>query len=65
MESSQETGAMRTYGQYCPIARASEVLASRWTPLIIRNLLLGATTYGEILDGAPGIPRTLLTARLR
>ena len=56
---------MRTYGQYCPIARASEVLASRWTPLIIRNLLLGATTYGEILDGAPGIPRTLLTARLR
>jgi DNA-binding HxlR family transcriptional regulator len=56
---------MRTYGQYCPIARASEVLATRWTPLILRNLLLGATTFTEIADGAPGIPRTLLASRLR
>jgi len=56
---------MRTYGQYCPIARAAEVLATRWTPLILRNLLLGATTFTEIADGAPGIPRTLLASRLR
>jgi DNA-binding HxlR family transcriptional regulator len=28
---------MRTYGQYCPIARTSELLAERWTPIIIRN----------------------------
>jgi DNA-binding HxlR family transcriptional regulator len=56
---------MRTYGQYCPIARAAEVLATRWTPLILRNLLLGATTFTEIADGAPGIPRTLLATRLR
>jgi DNA-binding HxlR family transcriptional regulator len=39
---------MRTYGQYCPIARASEVLAERWTPIILRNLLLGSTTFSEI-----------------
>ena len=56
---------MRTYGQYCPIARAAEILAERWTPIILRNLLLGATTFGEIADGAPGISRTLLTYRLK
>ena len=56
---------MKTYGQYCPIARAAEILATRWTPLILRNLLLGARTFGEIADGAPGIPRSLLVSRLR
>jgi DNA-binding HxlR family transcriptional regulator len=56
---------VRTYGQYCPVARASEILAMRWTPIIVRNLMLGAETFGEIQDGAPGIPRTLLSQRLR
>lgn len=57
---------MKEYGQrYCPIARASEVFAERWTPIIVRNLLLGCSTFGEILEGAPGIPRSLLTQRLR
>jgi DNA-binding HxlR family transcriptional regulator len=56
---------LRTYGQFCPVARASEILAMRWTPLIVRNLLLGAETFGELQDGAPGIPRTLLSQRLR
>ena len=56
---------MRTYGQYCPIARASEILAERWTPIILRNMLLGSSTFTEIADGAPGLSHTLLTARLR
>lgn len=56
---------MRSYGQYCPIARAAEVLAERWTPLILRNLLLGCTTFTEISDAAPGLSRTLLTTRLQ
>ena len=56
---------MRTYGQYCPIARAAEILSERWTPIILRNLLLGATTFGQIADGAPGISRTLLAYRLK
>jgi DNA-binding HxlR family transcriptional regulator len=56
---------MRNYGQYCPIARASAVLAERWTPIILRNLLNGCTTFTDIADGAPGIPRSLLTCRLR
>ena len=56
---------MRSYGQYCPIARGAEIFATRWTPIIVRNLLLGCRTYGEIAAGAPGIPRALLSERLR
>ena len=56
---------MRTYGQYCPIARGAEIFAERWTPLIIRNVHLGCETFGEILEGAPGLSRTLLTQRLK
>ncbi len=55
---------MRTYGQYCPIARTSELFAERWTPIIIRNLLSGCRTFGDLLDGAPGISKALLTQRL-
>ena len=55
---------MRTYGQYCPVARTSELLAERWTPIIIRNLLTGCRTFTEIRQGAPGIPPALLTKRL-
>jgi DNA-binding HxlR family transcriptional regulator len=57
---------MRGYGQpFCPISRASEIFATRWTPIIIRNLLLGCRTFGELQAGAPGIPRSLLTGRLQ
>jgi DNA-binding HxlR family transcriptional regulator len=54
------------YGQYfCPITRASEIIATRWTPIIVRNLLQGCTTFSEIREAAPGIPRSLLSERLR
>lgn len=56
---------MRTYNQYCPIARASEILAERWTPIILRNLLAGFRTFNGIAEGAPGLSRALLTKRLR
>jgi DNA-binding HxlR family transcriptional regulator len=56
---------VRTYGQYCPIARGAEIFAERWTPLIIRNLHLGCGSFGKILEGAPGLSRTLLSQRLR
>ncbi|MBG0567697.1 winged helix-turn-helix transcriptional regulator [Actinoplanes aureus] len=56
---------MRGYGQYCPIALAAEVFAERWTPIIIRNLHLGCGRFTEILDGAPGLPRSVLVQRLR
>jgi DNA-binding HxlR family transcriptional regulator len=54
-----------SYGQYCPIARGSEIFATRWTPLIIRNMLLGYRTFSEIREGVPGISKTLLADRLR
>ena len=56
---------MKSYGQYCPIARASEVFAERWTPLVVRNIFLGCETFSAIEAGAPGIPRSLLQRRLR
>jgi DNA-binding HxlR family transcriptional regulator len=55
---------VRTYGQFCPIARASEILAERWTPIILRNILDGCATFNEIAAGAPGLSRALLVRRL-
>ena len=55
---------MKHYGQYCPIARTSELLAERWTPIIIRNLLSGCRTFAELQAGAPGISKALLADRL-
>lgn len=56
---------MNSYGQYCPTARATEILADRWTPLIVRDLLLGACHFNELERGLPGISRSLLAERLR
>jgi DNA-binding HxlR family transcriptional regulator len=56
---------MREYGQYCPVALGSEVLADRWTPLILRELVLGSTRFNDIERGLPGISRSLLLQRLR
>ncbi len=56
---------MRTYGQYCPVAKAIEIFADRWTPLIIREMLGGACRFNELERGLPGIPRSLLAERLR
>jgi DNA-binding HxlR family transcriptional regulator len=57
---------MRSYGQYCPIARASELLAERWSIIVLRNIvILGCRTFSEIADGAPGLSRGLLSKRLR
>jgi DNA-binding HxlR family transcriptional regulator len=57
---------VRTYGQYCPIARASEILDERWSIIVLRNIvILGCRTFNEIADGAPGLSRGLLSKRLR
>lgn len=61
----QQTHTVRNYGQFCPIARGSEILAERWTPIIMRNVLMGCDTFNEIAAGAPGLSRTLLVRRLR
>ncbi len=56
---------MPDYRQYCPIAKAVEVLGERWSMLIIREMLVGARRFNEIARGLPGISRSLLTTRLR
>jgi len=53
------------YGQYCPITRALEVLGERWTILILRDMLVGATRFNDIARGNPRLSRTLLSKRLR
>ena len=55
----------RGYGEYCPIAKASEVLGERWTPLILRNIHLRCHTFNEIQRGCPRMSSTLLSQRLR
>lgn len=56
---------MPDYGRYCPVAIASEVIADRWTPLILREMVLGNVRFNDIARGMPGISRSLLVARLR
>jgi DNA-binding HxlR family transcriptional regulator len=53
------------YGQFCPIAVATEVLGQRWTPLVIRELLLGSTRFNDLQRGVPRMSPALLARRLR
>jgi DNA-binding HxlR family transcriptional regulator len=56
---------MYRYGQYCPVARAAEIVADRWTVLIIRELLADVTHFNELERGLPHMSRSLLAERLR
>jgi DNA-binding HxlR family transcriptional regulator len=56
---------MGRYRQYCPISRASEILAERWNPLIVRNLMFGAETFSDLARGVPAMSRSMLIKRLR
>lgn len=55
----------KSYGQFCPVAKASEIFATRWTPLLLRELTAGACTFNDIIRGVPLMPRALLAERLR
>src|SRR5689334_1956944 len=62
----RKLGLMRQeYGQFCPVALASEVLAERWTLLIVRELLAGARRFSELRRGVPRLSATLLKQRLQ
>lgn len=56
---------MRTYNQYCGLARALDHVGSRWTLLIVRELLLGPKRFSDLRAGLPGIANNLLADRLR
>jgi DNA-binding HxlR family transcriptional regulator len=57
--------AVVSYGQYCPVAKAAQVLGDRWTLLIVRDLILGASGFNELARGLPGISRSVLAQRMR
>src|SRR6187399_2365992 len=57
--------ATHGYGQYCPISRALDLLGERWTLMIVRDMLVGATRFNDLARGLPGLSRSLLTQRLR
>lgn len=60
-----DNGHMQSYGQYCQIAKAAEVLGDRWTLLILRDMHTGALRFNDLHRGLPGISRSVLTQRLR
>lgn len=53
------------YGQYCPIAVCAEVVAERWTPLVLRALFCGAERFNDIQDSVPRMSPALLSRRLK
>jgi DNA-binding HxlR family transcriptional regulator len=56
---------MRSYGQYCGLARSLEIVGDRWNLLIVRQLLIAPARYRDLIDGLPGIATNLLADRLR
>lgn len=55
----------RGYGQFCTVARAAEALCERWTPLVVRELLLGSRRFNDLHRGVPRMSTSLLAQRLR
>jgi DNA-binding HxlR family transcriptional regulator len=58
-------GEKRSYGQYCTVARALDVVGERWTLLLVRELSTGPKRFKDLLEGLPGIGTNLLAARLK
>ncbi len=58
-------GIMKSYGQYCPVARAAEILSQRWTLLILRDLLGGIRRFNDLRRGVPLMSPSLLSRRLK
>lgn len=56
---------MKGYGQFCPLALASEIVGERWTPLVLRELILGGRRFNDIHRGVPRMSPALLSRRLK
>lgn len=56
---------MASYGQYCPVAKATELLGDRWTLLIVRELIYGPIRFSDMERNLPGISRSTLSSRLK
>ena len=59
------TMARTGYGQFCPVAKAAELLAERWMPLVVRELLAGSCHFGDLRRGIPLISPATLSQRLQ
>jgi DNA-binding HxlR family transcriptional regulator len=55
---------MRGYGQFCAVAKAAEIVAERWSPLVLRELLCGSRRFSDLHRGVPLMSPTLLAQRL-
>ena len=53
------------FGQFCPVAMAAEIVCSKWTPLVLRELLSGSTRFNDLRRGLPRMSPTLLSKRLK
>lgn len=53
------------YGQFCPVSMAAEVICTRWTPLVLRELMCGSTRFSDLRRGLPRMSPTLLSKRLK
>jgi len=58
-------GIKRGYGQFCPVAKAAEIVAERWTPLVLRELLAGSRRFNDLRRGLPLMSQSTLAQRLR
>ncbi len=56
---------MKSFGQFCPLAQATQLLCERWTLLVVRELVAGSTRFNELKKGVPLMSPTLLSARLK
>jgi DNA-binding HxlR family transcriptional regulator len=54
-----------SYGQFCPVAMAAEIICSRWTVLVLREMLAGTTRFNELRRGVPRMSPALLSKRLK
>lgn len=59
------TPQMQGYGQFCPVAKALELVGTRWTPLVLRELLAGSRHFSDLQQGVPLMSRSLLAQRLK
>jgi len=53
------------YGQFCPVSRVAEILAERWTPLVVRELICGSHRFNDLQRGVPRMSSALLSRRLK
>jgi DNA-binding HxlR family transcriptional regulator len=63
--TAAEPGGSNSYGQFCPVAMAAEIVCTRWTALLLREFMAGSTRFNELRRGVPRMSPALLSKRLK